>query len=126
VAFFLVIAFIPAIAASVRAAAAPRQWMSALAALAVVAVFIVNLEQFRPVLDFYKAKSQETKVVVGETIFLLQEGCRNGRRPQPDEEPNPDLAPQISVALVDDLLEDGALDGVPEVRATSTTRRAVC
>jgi len=126
VAFFLVIALVPAIAASVRTAAVPRPWVNVVAALAVVAVFVVNLEQFRPVLDFYKAKGQETKVVVGEAVSLLQAGCRNGRQPHPDTEPNPELAPQISVALIDDLLEDGSLAGVPVVRATSTTRRAVC
>jgi hypothetical protein len=126
VAFFLVIAFVPAIAATVRAVTTPHRWINVVAALAVVAVFIVNLEQFGPVLNFYKAKGNETKVVVGETISLLEDGCRNGRRPGPHREPHPELAPQISVALVDELLDEGSLAGVPVVRATPTTRKAVC
>jgi hypothetical protein len=121
------IAFAPALAAIGRAST--ERWkrpLAVVAAVVIVGVFAINVDQFRPVLHFYEAKSGESKVEVAEMVTVLTEGCPSGRRPKGETEPNPELNPQITVRLVRELLADGSIKRSSGVAPTPATLRAMC
>ncbi|MEX0666627.1 MAG: hypothetical protein WD598_17890 [Acidimicrobiia bacterium] len=117
IAMFLLLAFAPAIVASLRS---PREQLNRVAGAAAVAglvgVFVLNLGQFNPVRQFSEDWAAQVKASVQQVVTVLDDGCGSGRRVAGNAMPSPDLAPQINVALLQDLMADGALPrrfGIP-------------
>jgi hypothetical protein len=108
IAVFMLLALAPAITAAVR----PRTLRASrvahsVAAFALVAIFVVNLNQMRPASDFYQSWSDGVKEWVRQTVTAIDDGCGGGRRL--DLDATAEFSPQVSVAMVRRLLREGAL-----------------
>jgi hypothetical protein len=126
VAIFLVVGFLPAVAAAVRPVAPmTRQWVTAAACVALVAVFVLNLDQLRPVREFEEAWGTNVKTAVRQTVAVLNEGCGPGRAVDPRAKPTKQ-SPEITVRLLQDLIIRGDLTRDFGTRATPEVRNAVC
>jgi len=126
VAVFLLVAFAPVIAATVRPVS-PRvgRYVYAASAAALIAVLVVNLDQVRPIRQFEETWGAVVKSPVRQTVWILTEGCGGGRKPDARAEPTA-ASPQITVRLVRQLLDEGALSARFGIRATADVRDVVC
>jgi hypothetical protein len=126
VAIFLLVGFLPAIAAALRPTSPKlRRWAAIAGAGVIIAVFVLNLNQLRPVREFEEAWGTNVKSAVRQTVTLLNHGCGDGRIVDPLAKPTKQ-SPEISVRLLQDLLAKGDLTRGFGTRATSEVREAVC
>jgi hypothetical protein len=126
IAILLLVGFVPAISATLRPTAPrARALATAAAAVALIAVFVVNLGQLRPTQLFLERWSTGVEVSARQTVTVIGEGCRDGHPPDPHAKPTIQ-SPQITVRLIRDLLADGALTPRFGIPATRATRDAIC
>jgi hypothetical protein len=87
---------------------------------------VLNLGQLNPVRQFSEDWAAQVKASVQQAVTVLDDGCGSGRRVAGNAMPSPDLAPQINVALLQDLMTDGALPPRFGIPSTPEMRRIVC
>ncbi len=127
VALFLLIAFAPALGAALRPSTeSARRIVTGFAAVGLVAVFVANLGQLGPVRRFNERWGQDVKTQVGWAVTVLSEGCGKGQRPDPDAQPIPDLAPQVTVDVLQRVLADGSLPSSFGIPPEPGTRDIIC
>lgn len=128
---FVLIAFAPAIAASVR----PRRedagrWVGAVAAAGLVVVFVINLGSLWPYRQFWEAWSDNTQASVRHSLAVLEVGCGEGTRPDPTGLPvtaeGSDPSQRITVRLLQHLVERGALHLDFGSAPTQPVQDAIC
>ena len=130
VAVVLLLAFAPAIAATLRPAA-PRsgRGLGIAAAAVLVAIFVANLHQVGPVRRFEEAWGMDTESRVRQSVTVLTEGCGEGSKPDPRAnvvgQPT-GIPTEITVGLVQNLLASGDLTSGFGIPATPRVREAVC
>jgi hypothetical protein len=125
-AIFLLLGFAPAIYATLKPSdpKASRVFTGA-ATLALVVVFVVNLGNVWPTRDFYRAWSASTKAELREAVTVVSEGCAPGERLNHDAQPS-NASFQISVRLVEDLLDRGLVDPDFGTPASPAVRAKIC
>lgn len=110
VAVLLLLAYAPAIAATVRPVSVSAKRAAGVVVVAgLVLVFVLNLSQVTPVQQFHEAWSSNVKAGVRETVAIVSEGCADGRTLDPQSRPIEIQSPQITVGLVQGLLSRGSL-----------------
>jgi hypothetical protein len=125
-AIFLLVGFAPAIAATLRPAGrTAASALTAVAAAGLVVVFALNLSSWGPTRDFYENWGDQVRAQVQEAVTVISEGCAPGERLDPDAQPV-DTSFQISVALLQDLLDRGALTPAFGRPATPEKRAQMC
>jgi hypothetical protein len=108
VAVFLLLAIAPVAAAALRPSTVRASRAAfAVAAIALVAIFVVNLNQLRPAREFSESWGDGVKTWVREAVTVVTKGCGPGRQRDPDA--TAEFSPQVSVALVRELLDEGSL-----------------
>jgi hypothetical protein len=109
VAVFLMLGLAPAVAATFRPFSPRVQRVgTAAAALGLVIVFALNYDSIAPTQRFYEGWGQSVEADVRGTVRVLEEGCPVGSAPDPEAQPVVQ-SPQVTVQLVQDLLDRGAL-----------------
>jgi hypothetical protein len=126
IAVLLTLAFVPAIVATLRPES-PRlgHLLGAVAGVALIAIFLVNLHQVWAPREFEEAWGTNVKARVRQTVTVLSEGCGTGT--QLDRRANPvKLGTKFTVGSLQELLASGALTPSFGVSPTSTIRETVC
>lgn len=122
-AVFLLLALAPVVIAALRPANARFLkvfWTAS--GVALIAIFVVNLNSWRPMQDFGATWSSNTRVAVQQTVSVLTEGCPRGTRVTAEAE----VTLQISVGLVRAVLADGALTPEFGIPPSPELRDQVC
>lgn len=108
VAVFLLVAFAPALAATLRPAAPrSRRSITVVACVFLMAVFALNLNQVGPIRHFEENFGQAAKSRVREAVTVLSKGCRKGS--QPDPHVSLGVNSKITVGLLQELIAHGDL-----------------
>ncbi|MFL6205376.1 MAG: hypothetical protein ACJ739_08480 [Acidimicrobiales bacterium] len=111
VALFLLLGLLPVVVRTVRWPARLPAWSGvALASAALIVVFVLNIPGVNETRSFYKGWSNRVRLDVQASADVLAHGCSSGSAPDPDAVPTAGSSPQITVGLVQDLLERGALE----------------
>jgi hypothetical protein len=88
-------------------------------------VFVLNLDQVRPVRFFEESWGSVVKLSVRQTVTVLNKGCGAGSRPNPRARPT-NASPHVTVGLLQELLADGVLSPGFGIRPTPEVRDLVC
>ncbi len=127
VAFFLALGLAPVVVATLRTSSRVLDRVLTVAASgALVVVFALNLSSVDPTREFYEGWSNEVRDRVQQSVTVLSEGCGPGRTPNPDARPVEDFSFQITVEMLQDLLDRGALTESFGAPSTPEVRRAIC
>jgi hypothetical protein len=111
VALFLLLGVLPVVVRTVPWPARLPAWSGvALGSAALIAVFALNLPGVNETRAFYKGWSNRVRLDVQASADVLAHGCGPGSAPDPNAVPTAGSSPQITVRLVQDLLERGALE----------------
>jgi hypothetical protein len=125
IAVFLLLAIAPVVAAALRPSAMRASRAAfAVAAIALVAIFVVNLNQLRPAREFSESWGDGVKMWVREAVTVVSKGCGPGRRINLDA--TAELSPQVSVALVRELLDEGSLSPGFGAPVSASNRTQLC
>jgi hypothetical protein len=125
-AIFLMIAFGPAIYATLKPSGrTASKVFTGVATAALAVVFIVNLGSVWPTRDFYRDWSASTKSQLREAVTVVSEGCGAGERLNPDAQPS-SASFQITARLVEDLLDRGLVDADFGTPASPAVRAKIC
>lgn len=123
---FLLVAFAPAIAATVRPMRdRSRRLLVSVSSAALIAVFVINLTPLEPARAFQNGWSTGAEDDVRQTVTILVAGCGDGMRPNLEALPAGN-SPQIDVRLIRDLLADGSLTSNFGIPASTENRDQVC
>jgi hypothetical protein len=126
VALFVLLAFAPIISAVLRPGSARlRPYAVTAAALALAGVFVLNLDQMRPVRHFEESWGQQVKSAVQQAVTLVDQGCPGSQEPGANGRPTR-ISPEITVRLLQDLLDRGELTTDFGTRSTPEVREAIC
>ncbi|MFM8304524.1 MAG: hypothetical protein ACKOA9_09535 [Actinomycetota bacterium] len=121
-AVFLVAAFLPAVCWTLRTTGPAAVALVGVGTIALGLVFVLNLPAVDRTRDFYVGWSGSVKTQLAQAVTVVSERCGPGQRMDLSAQPV-DLSPQISVAMIRELLDRGALSRrfgdppLPEVRA---------
>jgi hypothetical protein len=109
-AIFLMLGLAPAVFITLKPSARRASHLyTGVATAGLVVVFALNLGSVWPTRDFYREWGAAVKSQLRETITVVSEGCAPGQHLDRSAQPV-DASFQISVRLVEDLLDRGALD----------------
>jgi hypothetical protein len=131
VAVVLLVAFLPALAATLRPVRpASARLLAAAAAAGLIVIFILNLGSLWPHREFWEAWSANTKLSVRRSVYVVAAGCGNGNelnlRGLPVRAEGSDPYEHIPVQLLRNLLDQGALTRAFGIRPTRTAHDAIC
>ena len=126
-AMFLLLGLAPAIAATLRPQGPGRARIaSAAAAVGLIVVFVLNLSSVGPTRRFYDEWSAAERARVRASVAVLTDGCGPGQQPDPLALPLEALSPQITVALLQDLLARGAFSSDFGISPPPDVVAAIC
>ena len=127
VAVFLLVALAPVVVAVLRSSDARRnRIVGGIAGIVLVAVLAISADMLGPVAQSGQEWAAQVKLHVAEALTVVEGGCPPGRRLDPDAEPIPDLAPQVTVDVLQRVLADGALPADFAVPPPAQMRRVMC
>ena len=127
VAVFQLIALMPIVVVALRSNEARRnRFVAVVAGIALIGALALSIDQLGPVNRFSKQWGAGVKLHVAEAISVVEEGCGRGQRLDPDAMPIPDLAPQITVAVLQEVRADGALPARWAIPAPREMREVMC
>lgn len=129
VAVFMLIALAP-VAVAVLRSGDPRRnrIIGGVAAVLLVAVLGVSIKELAPVRRSGEEWGADTKSFVAAAITVINDGCPPGLELDPPAQaiPGGDLAPQITVEVLQKVLRDGALPASMGIAPLGQITRAMC
>jgi hypothetical protein len=125
-AIFLTVGFGPAIYATLKPSSrTASQVFTGVVTAALVVVFVVNLGSVWPTRDFYRGWSASVKSEVRQVVTVVSEGCPSGKRLAENARPV-EQSFQVTVRLVEKLLDRGLLHADFGIPPTAAIRDKVC
>ncbi|TML63755.1 MAG: hypothetical protein E6G14_17895 [Actinobacteria bacterium] len=125
-AVFLMIAFIPAMAAAIRPSRRMVSWVvTAIASAGLIVVFAVNLSSLRPTRVLYEGLSYSVKSDVRQAVAVITAGCAPGEHLARKARPI-NASFQITVGLLERLIDRGALTAKFGRPAQPALRTRIC
>jgi hypothetical protein len=127
VAIFALVALLPPLYQALRPAH-PRGRSAAMAvtSIVIVAVFLSNWSSLRDYRQTFEGWNVRTKMLVAQSIAVLDRGCPPGLAPDPEARPLGALDPTLRVALLDVLRRRHDADLPPPRRVDPLIRDTIC
>lgn len=131
VALPLYVGVLPGVAAVVRGWVSDRQWAArpawkAVPAVCVAVAFVLGLSPLWAYARGFTAWNRSVHAKVQAATVIVRDGCPSGASPVPQSQPAGVLSPQISTALLRELMDRGALHAPPTAAFDPNVTSAMC
>ena len=124
VAIPLVIALVPACAASVRGFARPL--LAPIAPVLIALAFVGGLAPLRHYRASFVGANVAVRTAAASAAIVVRDGCPSGAAPDPASTPAGALSPQMNTALITELMRRGALHAPTEGDADPAVVARLC